>query len=95
MQTFEAILHFDNQALGGFFANARQFDQRSGIFTLNGIHKLLGRHTGQNGQRQLRTDAVSFNQFAEQHTFLLIIKAVQELRIFTHHELGEDNRLFP
>ena len=94
MQTFKAVFHLDNQALGGFLTNARKLNQRRRIFALNGIHELWCRHAGQNRQRQLRTDAVGFNQLAEQGAFLLVIESVQQLGIFTHHKLGKDNRLF-
>ena len=94
MQTFKAVFHLDNQTLRGFLADTREFNQRSRIFALNGIDELRSGHAGQNSQRQLRPDAVGFDQLAKQHPFLFVVEAIQQLGIFTHHKLGKDNRLF-
>ena len=94
MQSFEAVFHFDNQAFRSFLADPWQFDQRRQLFTLNGIDKLLRRHAGKDRQRQLWTDAVGFNQLFKQRALLLVVKAIQQLGIFTDDTVGENDRLF-
>ena len=94
MQAFEAIFHFNDQAFCGFFTDTRQFHQRGGFLALNGIHKLLSRHPGEDRQREFRPDAVRFDQFFKQGSLLFIVKPIQQLRIFTHHKLGEYGRFF-
>ena len=94
MQPFKAVFHFDNQAFRGFLADSRQLHQRRQLLTLNGIHKLLRRHAGKDRQRQLRTDAVGFNQLFKQRALLLVVKAIQQLSVFADDKVGKNDRLF-
>ncbi|NCB06159.1 MAG: hypothetical protein EOM69_11670, partial [Clostridia bacterium] len=65
----------------------------SQLLALYGVNKLLRRHTGEDRQRQLWPDAVGFNQLFEQGAFLLVIKTIEQLRIFANDKMGKNDGL--
>ena len=58
----------------------------------NHLDKRAHKYLGMVRQRQLRADAVGFDQLFEQRALLFIVKTVQQLRVFTHHKVGENDR---
>ena len=84
----EPITHFDDQSFGGFLANARHFHQRGGVLIVNALRQPVCLDAGENGQGHFRADAVDLDQRPKQLALIAISKAIQQLGVLTHHEMG-------
>ena len=87
-------LELQQQALGGFFANARDFHQAPRLLLADGTRQLGHAHAAEHAQRRARPHAGNFDQLAKDLTLAGRRKTVQNLGVFPHHKMGQQGHFF-
>ena len=80
---------FQQQAFGGFFADARNLGEPAGILRAHRRMQIGHAQTRQHRQRRARAHAGDFQQLAKHRALLLGGKTVQQMRVFAHDQLRE------
>lgn len=89
------VAQFQQQALRGFLADAWNARQQGGILRRHGMRQIVHRQSGKDAERRFGTDAADLDQLTEGLALALAEKAVQQLRVLAHHELGQQGHLGP
>ncbi len=85
----ELALEFQQQALGGFFADARYLGQPAGFLHGHGVRQVGDRQAGENRQGGARTDSGNLQQLAKGKTFGLGAETKKDVGIFADGQMGQ------
>src|SRR3954453_23896030 len=81
-EALELVAQLKYHALGGFFADARNFCKRCDVIAADSRNHFLCLHAAQNGDRELGADAAHRDQPLEQFSFLRTKKTVERKCVF-------------
>src|SRR3989344_3672731 len=90
----QLALELQQQPLGRLLANARHLDQAACLLQRDSLGQIRHAHAAQDGQRSARPHARYLDQLAERLALGRRGKAIQQLRVFAHNELGQQAHLF-
>src|SRR5882762_6610050 len=91
----ELALQLEQQALGGFLADAGDSHQAPGFLRGDRRDELRHAHSGEHRERDARTDARDFQQLPERAPLGVGAEAVEKMRVLAHHEMREQGHALP
>src|SRR6185503_9904170 len=84
----ELALQFEQQALGGLLADARDLGEPRAVLQRHRLGELGHGEPGQHGKRGARAHAGNADQFAKRAAFFQRRKAVKNMRVLAHQQVG-------
>ena len=82
-------LELQQQAFRRLLSNAGHLDQPPGFLQGHGLGEFTRVHARQHRQSGAGTDTGNLDQLAKSLALLCVVKAVQNLRVFTHHKMRQ------
>src|SRR5450830_928785 len=85
----ELALQFEQQAFGGFLADAGHFGETAGFLQGHGLRQIADRHTRQNRQGSPGTNARNLDQFLKRITLFCTAETEQDVGVFANREMRQ------
>src|SRR5258705_2695817 len=91
----ELALQLEQEALGGFLADAGDSHQASRFLRGDRRDELRHAHSGEYRERDAGPDARDFQQLAERAPLRISAEAIEQMRIFAHDQMREQGHVLP
>lgn len=88
----ELIAQFDDHALGGLFADARDAGELDEIAGADGLDEVGRGDAGEGGEGDFGTDAADGDQFFEEQFFFRRVETVEQHGVFAHMHMDAELR---
>src|SRR5438270_5468551 len=87
----ELVLELQQEAFGGFFANARDLGETARLLHRDRLRELGDRQAGQHRERDARADAADLDQLPECAPLVFRSESEEKVRVLAHHKVREQD----